>query len=491
MMGMLRRIRKVLSLPDEEGQMDLAHPQAAPPSPDDLAFLSIREAAALVRERQVSPVELTRIVLERIGRRNAALNAYITVTADWAFDLARQAEREIGEGRYRGPLHGIPIGLKDLFETAGIRTTAGSRVLADHVPTEHAPVVAKLLNAGAVVVGKHNMHEFAAGFTNINPFYGTAHTPWNLSHMAGGSSGGTAAAIAVGMCFGGLGSDTGGSIRVPASYCGISGIKPTYGRVSKRGVTPLSGTLDHVGPMARSAADCSLLLRAIAGYDPSDVDSADVPTDDYAADLDRDVAGLRIGIIANYLADSRLDPEVRIGVQRAIGVLTAAGARVDEVEVPDPEEMNRTLGVIVSAELAEIHAGWVETRVEDYSPELLKWIQESAALKATRLSAALRARRSSIRAADQLMRDYDALVGPTTPYVAPTADVPDMGLFTESFDLNGLPALSVPCGFTQAGLPIGLMIVGRRWAERTVLRIGSAYQQLTDWHRRRPPEPKD
>jgi len=238
--------------------------------------------------------------------------------------------------------------------------------------------------------------------------------------------------------------------------------------------------------MARSAADCAILLRAIAGYDPDDVDSVDVPTDDYAADLGRDVVGMRIGVIGNFLADSRLDPEVRAGVQQAVEVLAAAGARVDEVEVPNPDEMNRTLGVIVSAELAEIHAGWVETRAGDYSPELLEWIKKSADLKATRLSTALRTRRTSIRSADHLMRDYDALVGPTTPHVAPTAEVPDMGLFTESFDLNGLPALSVPCGFTPAGLPMGLMIVGRRWAERTVLRIGDTFQKLTDWHRLRP-----
>jgi aspartyl-tRNA(Asn)/glutamyl-tRNA(Gln) amidotransferase subunit A len=455
----------------------------------DLAFLSIRDVAALVRARQVSPVELTRIVLERIDRQSGRLNAYITVTADWAMELARQAEREIGAGRYRGPLHGIPLGLKDLFETAGVRTTAGSRILADHVPSEHAPVVAKLLDAGAVVVGKHNMHEFAAGFTNINPFYGTAHTPWNVEHLAGGSSGGTAAAIADGLCFGGLGSDTGGSIRVPASYCGISGLKPTYGRVGKRGVTPLSGSLDHVGPMARSAADCALLLKAIAGYNPADVDSVDVPTDDYTADLGRDLTGLRIGIIGNFLGDSRVDSEVRAAAERATEALGSAGARLDRVEVTNPDEQNRILGVIVSAELAEIHATWVESRSGDYSPELLGWIQQSSELKADRLSAALRRRKESIRAADQLMREYDALIAPTTPIVAPTSEVADMGLFTELFDLNGLPALSIPCGFNQAGLPIGLMIVGRRWGERTVLRIGDAYQQLTNWHRRRPPQP--
>jgi aspartyl-tRNA(Asn)/glutamyl-tRNA(Gln) amidotransferase subunit A len=459
------------------------------PAFEDLAFRSIQEAAQLVRARQVSPVELTRIALERIERYNARLNAYITVTSDWAMALAQQAEHEIAVGRYRGPLHGIPLGLKDLFETAGVRTTAGSRILADQVPTEHAPVVAKLLDAGSIIVGKHNLHEFAGGFSNINPFYGTAHTPWNVEHLAGGSSGGTAAAIADGLCFGGLGSDTGGSIRVPAAYCGISGLKPTYGRVSKRGVTPLSGSLDHVGPMARSAADCALLLKAIAGYDPADVDSADMPTDDYTADLGRDLAGLRVGVIGSFLTDSRVDSEVRGAVERAVEALGSGGARLDPVEVASPDEQNRILGVIVSAELAEIHARWVEARPTDYSPELLAWIKQSAELKASRLSAALRAQKASIRAADQLMREYDALVAPTTPIVAPTVEVEDMGLFTESFDLNGLPALSIPCGFNQAGLPIGLMIVGRRWGERTVLRIGDAYQRLTDWHRRRPPQP--
>jgi aspartyl-tRNA(Asn)/glutamyl-tRNA(Gln) amidotransferase subunit A len=454
---------------------------------DEIAFLSIREAADLLRLRRVSPVELTEVVLRRIERYDSRLNAYITVTADWALDLARRAEQEIGAGEYRGPLHGVPIGLKDLYETAGIRTTAGSRVLADYVPSTHAPVVAKLLDAGAVVIGKQNLHEFAAGYTNINPFYGTAHTPWNVDHLAGGSSGGTGAAIAAGLCFGGLGSDTGGSIRVPASYCGISGLKPTYGRASKRGVIPLSWSLDHVGPMARSAADCALLLQAIAGYDPEDVDSCDQPTDDYTADLRCDLSELRIGVLSNFLGESRTDAEVRVGVGKAVEVLATAGARIDEVALGDLNELLQTMTTFVLAEAASHHAGWIETRASEYSSNLLTALQRGSELKATTLSAAIRYRASSIREADQLMRDFDVLVAPTTPQVAPTTDVPYMGLFTAPFNANGLPALSVPCGFTQSMLPIGLTIVGRHWDERMVLRVGNAYQQLTDWHRQKPP----
>lgn len=453
---------------------------------DELHSLSIREAAILLQSRRLSPVDLTRAVLERIDRLNSALNAYITVTADWAMDLARQAEQEIGNGHYRGPLHGIPIGLKDLIETAGVRTTAGSKVLANHVPTAHAPVAAKLLEAGAVIVGKQNMHEFAWGFSSINAFSGTSHNPWNVEHLTGGSSGGTAAAIAAGLCLGGLGSDTGGSIRVPSSYCGISGLKQTYGRVSKRGVIALSWSLDHVGPMARTAEDCAILLQAIAGYDPDDVDSVDIPTDDYLADLGRDVAGLRIGVLANFVGDPRVDPEVRAGVERAIEVLAAGGARIDEVALPDPDELSPVVGIIVDAEGAAYHADWIQSRTSDYSAELLESIRDGEKQSGTELAGALRTRASSIRFADTLMRDYDALIGPTTPVAAPTAPVPSMGLFTAPFDVNGLPALSVPCGFTTTGLPIGLMIAGKRWGERTILRIGDAYQRQTDWHRRRP-----
>jgi aspartyl-tRNA(Asn)/glutamyl-tRNA(Gln) amidotransferase subunit A len=472
--------------------MDNVHLPPEPPnasaSADELAFLSIGEAADLVRTRRLSPVELTRAILERIDRLNSQLNAYITVTADWAMDLARQAEHEIGTGQYRGPLHGIPIGLKDLYETARVRTTAGSRVLGDYVPSAHAPVVARLLDAGAVIVGKQNLHEFAMGGTNINPFYGTAHTPWNLDHLAGGSSGGTGAAIAAGLCFGGLGSDTGGSIRIPASFCGICGLKPTYGRVSKRGAIPVSWSLDHVGPMARSAVDCAVLLNAIAGFDPDDVDSVDVPIDDYTADLGSDVAGLRVGVLANFLGDPLLDPEVRAGTEGAIEILAGAGARIDDVALGDLDELFQTMGTLATIEAAAYHGAWLESRARDYSPGLLDALREASEVKATWLSAAFRTRAASGRKADQLMRDHDVLVGPTTPQIAPTTDVPVslLARFTAPFDVNGLPALSVPCGFTQAMLPIGLTIVGRRWGERTVLRVGAAYQRLTDWHRRRP-----
>lgn len=465
-----------------------------PEPTDDLLFLGIRQVADLIRTREVSPVELTRRAIERIERLNPRLNAFITVTADWALALARAAEEEIAADHYRGPLHGVPIGIKDLYDTAGVRTTAGSGVLSDNVPTEHSAAVARLLAAGAVVLGKQNLHEFAVGFTNLNAHFGTTHNPWDLTRIAGGSSGGTANSLATGLGYGGMGSDTGGSIRVPAAFCGITGLKPTYGRVSVRGVVPLSWTLDHAGPMARSAEDCALLLNAVAGYDPDDIFSVDVPTDDYAADVDWEIRGARIGIIREFLDDSRLDPVVKTTIETAIGVLESLGAAVDDVQLPGFDEMREAVNPIIRPESVAYHAHWVATRPEGYGPGILERFRDDAGIPGTKLASAMRVRARAIREHDRRLSHYDTIVGPTTPSTAPTIaelangkEDPPFGLFTSPFDVNGLPALSVPCGFDGRGLPIGLMIVGRRWGERAVLRVGAAYQRATDWHGRRPP----
>lgn len=458
---------------------------------DDLPFLSIREAADLLRTRRLSPVELTRAVLDRIDRLNPRLNAYITVTHEWAMELARAAEREIMTGNYGGPLHGIPIGLKDLYDTAGVLTTAGSKVLGDNVPAEHATVVTKLLEAGAVIVGKQNMHEFASGFSNINPHFGTAQNPWKLGHISGGSSGGTANSVAAGLCLGGMGSDTAGSIRVPSAFCSLTGLKPTYGRVSLKGVIPLSWSLDHAGPMAHSAEDCALMLNVIAGYDPADDFSVNVPTEDYAAGAYR---GLRVGIIQDFMEDTRLNSEVGTVVQRAIEVLHDQGAVLTEVRLPGLDEIRSAARTILFAESAAYHAPLIERRATGYAPELLERLSTRTTAPAVPLANAYRLHIAAIRSFGRLMKGYDAIVGPTVPFTAPRIeelpagrDVPSVGIFTQIFNFTGLPALSVPCGFDNQGLPVGMMIVGGRWDERTVLRLGHAYQQATDWHHRRPP----
>lgn len=467
---------------------------------DDLAFLSIREAGALIRTGKTSPVELTRLMLDRIERLNPELRAYITVTNAWAIELAEKAENELRSGHDRGPLHGIPIGLKDLYETAGVLTTAGSGVLADNIPAENATTVRKLLEGGAVVLGKHNLHEFAMGGSSMNYHYGWVRNPWNTEHSAGGSSGGTGAALAAGLCYGGMGTDTAGSIRVPAAFCGLAGMKATYGRVSVRGVIPESWTLDHAGPLARTVEDAALMLNQVAGYDPADIFCIDAPIADFTADLGMPIRGLRIGVIRDFMEDERLTPDVGSTVRKAVGVLADLGAEIDEVRIPDLDEIRAALANILRAELTVYHSGWIETKPEGYAPEILTRLKSSASLTMPGLVSALRTRTASIRRYDQLMEGFDAIVGPTVGVTAPAFEglpererdlaaptAPPYARYTNVFDLTGLPVLSAPCGFGTDGLPVGLSIVGKRWDERTVLRIGHAYQQATDWHLRRPP----
>jgi aspartyl-tRNA(Asn)/glutamyl-tRNA(Gln) amidotransferase subunit A len=457
----------------------------------DLPFLAIDEAAQLLRTRRLSPVELTRAVLERIELIEPWLHSYITVTAEWALERAGRAEREIAAGLYRGPLHGIPLGLKDVVKTAGVRTTAGSRVLESCIPEAHATVTARLLAAGAVIVGKHTMPEFAFGVSRTNPYFGTPRNPWKADHQAGGSSGGTAAAVAAGLCLGGLGSDTAGSVRIPASYCGICGLKPTYGRVSLRGVIPLAWSLDHLGPMARSARDCALLLNAVAGYDSADPASCAVPADDYTAGLEEGLDGLRVGVLQEFLDEPQVEPQVRAAVERAFDVLRERGAWLVPVRLPQLAHIRQTWGRIFNAEVVASHLRWLETSAGDFSPELRQYLTAAAQEPAPDLAAAYHVRSLAARSTDALMQDCEVLVGPTTAHVAPAVAGASPPLpaahFTVPFNVIGLPALSVPCGFTRDGLPIGLTIAGRRWDERTVLRVGHAYQQATDWHRWPPP----
>jgi len=458
----------------------------------EVTQLSLKDASAMVRRKAVSPVELTQACLARIERLNPALNAFITVTAEQALREARDAEAEIQKGKWRGPLHGIPIALKDLFDTAGVRTTAGSGVFKDRVPEQDAEVVRRLRAAGAVLLGKLNMHEFAYGGTSVATYFGAVHNPWNLDRIAGGSSGGSAAAVAAGLCYGALGSDTGGSIRQPSAYCGIAGLKPTYGRVSTRGVIPLSWSLDHVGPMCRSVGDAALLLQAIAGYDPQETNSVDVPVPDYTQALRAKVSPLRLGVPRKMFFE-QIDAEIAAAVNQAIEVLRKLTAGVRDVELPPYDTLP-----VVPAEAYAYHAPYVTKMPELYQPSVRERVESGKNITAETYIAGRRELDRLRRAVREVFTGVDLLITPTTPVSPATiadsaqADVrPPGGVGfslrnTQPFDIFGLPAISVPCGFTNSGLPIGLQITGPHWGEPAVLALAHAYEQATEWHTRRP-----
>jgi aspartyl-tRNA(Asn)/glutamyl-tRNA(Gln) amidotransferase subunit A len=452
----------------------------------ELNSLDLVGAAQRVADGDVSPVELTSACLERIAGIDAQVNAFITVTADAAREDARVAERDVVRGEASGPLAGVPIALKDLFDTTGVRTTAGSKFFSDRVPDRDAAVVQKLRAAGAVLLGKLNMHEWAFGVTNDNPHYGACHNPWALDRITGGSSGGSAAALAAGMCFGTLGSDTGGSIRIPASLCGVVGLKPTYGRVSLRGVVPLSWSLDHAGPMARRVSDVAILLDVIAGPDRADPGSVDVATDDSGARLEDGVSGWRIGIVADEsLGD--VEADVRALVRKAVDVLAAAGAQIETFAAPEMTDAARLNGLMTSADAAAFHRERMERAPDDFGPDVLARLRRGAGYGATDYADArhqqtiLRGTFSSWFVEHGGM--FDAVVLPTTPCAAPritgldaVATAPVLTRLTAPFNFTGLPAMSIPCGVTPDGLPVGLQIVGAPWAERRVLRVGRAYE---------------
>jgi aspartyl-tRNA(Asn)/glutamyl-tRNA(Gln) amidotransferase subunit A len=464
----------------------------------DLHGLTIARAARALRARELSPLELTDAYLRRIERLNPKLNAYITVCAERARDDARRATDELTAGKTRGPLHGIPIALKDLFETAGIRTTAGAKIHADHVPARDCPVAARLRDAGTILLGKLNTHEYAYGVTTNNPHFGPTRNPWNPEHIPGGSSGGSGAAIAAGLATATTGTDTGGSIRMPASVCGVVGLKPTYGRVSKAGVLPLSYLFDHAGPITRTVEDAALVLNAIAGYDPADATSVRVPVPDFTSELGAGLRGLRVGVARDYFFDE-LDPEVEAAVEQAIAEMGRLGADVRDVDVHGVEAGLGALFGIVLAEAQEIHATSLRTRRADFGADVLALLC-SPAPDAQTLMSGLRARDALAVAMRTALESVDVLVTPSTPIVAARIGQETIRLgrteqpvlnamirCTAPFNATGLPALSLPCGFTRAGLPVGLQLAGRPFDEVTVLRAGHAYEQATGWHERRAP----
>lgn len=458
----------------------------------ELTYLTINEAASLILKGELSPLELAQSHLERIRRLNPDLNCYISITEKEALASARQAESEISKGTIRGSLHGIPIALKDLYETAGVRTTHGSTFYADYIPQSDGVAVQKLRASGAVLLGKTNMHEIALGVTNVNPHFGACHNPWKLDRITGGSSGGSASALAAGLCMASLGSDTGGSIRIPSSLCGIVGLKPTYGRVSLRGVIPLSWNLDHAGPMARCVRDVAIVLTAISGYDPDDPTSIDVPTSDYLAQLDEGVKGWRIAL-ANDEFFSRVDEQVAAAMDTVVEVFRELGAQVYPVEFPEGYEAAAANGGIVTSDAAAFHRERLQSHPEGFGADVLQRLQGGAARTSSEYILMRREQSRLRRAYERFFDQYDILLTPTTPVAAPPIEGPDaveqarlLTRFTAPFNLTGLPALSMPCGFNSEGLPIGLQVVGRPWAEPAVLRAGQAYEQATEWHSRRP-----
>ncbi len=468
----------------------------------DPAYASIAELAPAIRTRAVSPVELVETLLARMERFRG-LNAFITVTAEPALAQAREAEREIGRGEYRGPLHGIPVSLKDLIDTRGIRTTCGSRILAEHVPSSDAAVADRLRAAGAVLLGKNALHEFAFGVTTNNPHYGPTRNPWGLDRIPGGSSGGSGAAVAAGLGAASLGTDTGGSIRIPASLCGVVGLKPTYGRVSRHGVFPLAWTLDHIGPLTRTVEDAAIVLQAIAGPDPRDPSTLGHPAPDFVEEPPQPIAGARLGVMTDEYHEE-MAGDVRAQFRAALEVLTSLGLRVEPVAFPRPNDARTSAFAVILAEAASIHEDWVRDRPGDYGPETLDLLRQGLFVTATQYLRAQKVRALLLHAMEELLRPYAALVLPTTPIVAPAIeqktvtfggrDVEVRGLltrFTRLINLVGLPAITVPCGFGADGLPVGLQIVGRPMDERTILTLAHAYEQATPWHTRRPPEPDD
>ena len=464
----------------------------------ELAFLSIADLSDLIRRKEVSPVEVVDNALQRFDRLDGQLNSAITILTKEARATAQEAEREVVAGHWRGPLHGVPVGLKDLIWTKGIRTTCASKILSNFVPDADATVCTRLKQAGAVIIAKLNLHEFAYGATSTSLHFGRVSNPWNTACLAGGSSGGSAAAVASGLLYGALGTDTGGSIRVPASLCGIVGFKPTYGRVSRFGVAPLSWSLDHVGPMTRTVRDSALLLNAIAGRDPLDETCCDLPVPDYTAQLNGDINGLRIGVVTDLF--DRVDPEIETAVRAAIKMMEEAGAQIQPVTIPLWDHGVVAALLILQAEATAYHEANLRDRPGDYGEDVRLRLEQGLFVTALEYVKAQRLRARLLADSDTLFKRVSVLVGPATPIatILPEAREVTMGGQTEDprsaltrtarfFNLLGLPVACVPCGFTASGLPIGLQIAAGPFDEATALRVAHTYEQRAGWTSRRPP----
>jgi Asp-tRNA(Asn)/Glu-tRNA(Gln) amidotransferase A subunit family amidase len=459
-------------------------------------LFTIRELSEKIRDRRISPVELTHDCLDRIEKLNPILNAFITVTAESALERARHAEWEIYHGTYLGPLHGIPIGIKDIIDVAGVRTTAGSEMFKDRGAVEDAQVVRRLRAGGAIFLGKQNLHEFAYGGSSMISFFGEVHNPWDPTRIAGGSSGGSAASVAAGLGFAAVGTDTAGSVRLPAAYCGVVGLKPTYGRVSTRGVVPLASSYDHVGPLTNSVYDAALMLQVISDYVSSKYDSpypgAGRPARSLVSAFDEFPAKLRIGVPRSFFFDD-LHPEIADAIDKAIQTFVNLDAEIREIELVVPTD--RTLA---NAEAYAYHKAFAERSPERYQPATLARIQSGANITAEDAFRASRDLQESRHAIQEVFHDVDVLLTPTVPIpppaIAELREHPEelrprevlMLRNTRPFNVWGIPTISVPCGFTKDGLPIGLQLAAAPWRGIVLLQAAHAYEQATEWHKQRP-----
>jgi aspartyl-tRNA(Asn)/glutamyl-tRNA(Gln) amidotransferase subunit A len=459
--------------------------------------LTIERLAPRIRQKKISPVELTKFMLGRIERLQPVLNAYITIEAEGALAQAKAAEKEISKGRYRGPLHGIPVNVKDLFYTRGIRTTAGSKILQEFVPSENAGVVGRLLNAGCILLGKTNMHEFAYGATNVNPHYGAVRNPWDTTRISGGSSGGSAASVVSAQAIASFGTDTGGSIRIPSALCGCVGYKPTFGRIPTGGVFPLSGSLDHAGPISRSVLDAALMFDAVV--DPGLWGVRSIRT---IGKIRKDVKGFKIGIPREYFFD-HIHPDVRRAVLAAIDVFKQLGANTREIDLNGMEETARIAADITGCEALAIHEKWLQDSPERYGEDVRIRLEQNRTTPATAYIQALRNRDAYMQEFARALDSVDVLLAPTTPIVAPTIDEKEADTGTAREDvrsallrltrpgnLSGLPAISLPCGVSAERLPVGLQLIGGTYDEPAVFRAAYAYECATPWHRQFPVDPE-
>lgn len=465
---------------------------------ESLAFATIEELAALLARRKISPVELVELYLRRIEQQNPALNAFLTLTAEPALAAARRAEKQLLHGRSsrreKSPLLGIPISLKDNIWTLGIRSTAGSKILRDFVPAADSTAARKLIRAGAVLLGKTNLNEFAYGIDGSNAHYGPIHNPWALERISGGSSAGSAAAIAAGLCAASLGTDTGGSIRVPSAFCGTVGLKPTFGRVSVFGTMPLSPSLDHVGPMARCVADAAILLGTIAGRDPLDTTTSPKPVEDYRGALRKPLRKFLLGRPREHYWE-KLDPEVRRVAEAALRDMEKRGAVVLEVSLPHLKESLDAATEIALAEALHVHeaAGYFPARASEYGEEVRQRIESGAKVPAHRYLAGFDVRKRLLAEFDEAFHRVDAIVAPTVPVPAPLMGAETVQIEGEEFgtrptivghsrpaNFTGLPAISIPCGCARGALPVGLQLIGRAFDEATLLRIAFSYERNND-----------
>ncbi len=456
-------------------------------------FPTIAEAAQLLAARKLSPVELTQTCLERVRKLDGTLNAFLLVTEERALADAKAAEARVMAGTARGPLDGIPFAHKDIYNTAGIRTTGHSRLLETNVPTADATAAAKLAAAGTVMMGKLATHEFAMGGPSFDLPWPPARNPWNPAHFTAGSSSGTGAAVAAGMILGGTGSDTGGSIRGPSALCGIAGIKPTYGLVSRAGVLPLSFTMDHAGPMAWTVEDCALLLQAMAGYDPADPASANRPVPDYAAGLKNGIKGLRIGVVRHFFEqDHPVSPATRAAIDHALDVFEHLGADIREVTLSPMAEYHAVGSIILTAEAYAVHEPWLKDRFNDYGELFRDRVALGAFIRAADYVQAIRRRRMLCEEVRDAMADLDILVSASQPGEAPPiTEVPKWGnlekpSLTMPFNVTGNPAMSVCSGFGSGGLPVCMQLIAKPFDEVTLFRAGHAYETATEWRKKRP-----